>query len=284
MTGFVNFLKPPKMSSAQAVAIIKKLSSGQKCGHMGTLDPFACGVLPIALGRATKLFDYFIRQPKTYRAVFKFGVETNTLDLDGIVTKKDDKKIMLEQIKAILPEFLGIISQEPPKYSAKRINGKRAYELARSGQEVNLKPTPVKIYNISAQDLGDNEFIFDICCSGGTYIRSLCRDIAYKLGTCSVMTCLIRQASGNFDITNAKTLDELEKDFDIIGCQDVLKDFNKCVIQDQKNYVLALNGADFKAMTNSNKTQDLAFYYNDKLLGIGQKTTDDFYKIKIRLI
>ena len=284
MTGFINFLKPPKMSSAQAVAAVKKLSAAQKCGHMGTLDPFACGVLPIALGKATKLFDYFIRQPKKYRAIFKFGIETDTLDLDGNITDRDDKKITLEQINAILPEFLGAILQKPPMYSAKRVSGKRAYELARSGQEVNLKPNPVKIYNISAQELGDNEFIFDICCSGGTYIRSICKDLAYKLKTCAVMTCLIRQASGIFDIANAKTLEELEKDFSIIKCQDVLIDFDKCEIQDQKNFVLAINGADFKAITDSNKIKDLAFYYNNTLIGIGQKTKDNFYKIKVRLI
>lgn len=284
MTGFINFLKPPKMSSAQAVAAVKKLSAAQKCGHMGTLDSFACGVLPIALGKATKLFDYFIRQPKKYRAIFKFGIETDTLDLDGNVTYRDDKKITLEQINAILPEFFGTILQKPPIYSAKRISGKRAYELARSGQEVDLKPNPVKIYNISVQDLGDNEFIFDICCSGGTYIRSICKDLAYKLKTCAVMTCLIRQASGIFDIANAKTLEELEKDFSIIKCQDVLIDFDKCEIQDQKNYILAINGADFKAMTDSNKIKDLAFYYNNTLIGIGQKTKDNFYKIKVRLI
>ncbi|HEY8423963.1 MAG TPA: tRNA pseudouridine(55) synthase TruB, partial [Clostridia bacterium] len=188
MTGFVNFLKPPKMTSAQAVALIKKLSGGQKCGHMGTLDPFACGVLPIALGKAAKLFDYFVQKEKVYRAVFKFGVQTDTYDLDGNIIKTDNKKITLEQINRILPDFVGTISQLPPGYSAKRINGKRAYELARSGQDVNLKPVEVKIYKISAQELADNEFIFDITCSGGTYIRSICRDIAQKLDTCAVMT------------------------------------------------------------------------------------------------
>lgn len=283
MTGFVNFLKPPKMTSAQAVALIKKLSGGQKCGHMGTLDPFACGVLPIALGKAAKLFDYFVQKEKVYRAVFKFGVQTDTYDLDGNIIKTDNKKITLEQINRILPDFVGTISQLPPEYSAKRINGKRAYELARSGQDVNLKPVEVKIYKISAQELADNEFIFDITCSGGTYIRSICRDIAQKLDTCAVMTCLIRQASGCFTLENAKTLQELEDNFTITPCKDVLSDFDKCVIENQRNYFLAVNGAQFRAKSLSNGSDNLTFYYNNELIGIGQKTKDNLYKLKVRL-
>ena len=271
------------MTSTQAVSIIKKLSGGKKCGHMGTLDPFACGVLPIALGKATKLFDYFISQQKIYRAIFKFGIETDTLDLDGQITNTDNQKISIEQINNILPQFIGEISQLPPKFSAKRVNGKRAYDLARSGKEVELKPVLVNIYKISVQDLGNNEFIFDIHCSGGTYIRSICRDIAHKLGTFGVMTCLIRQASGNFEISNAKTLQELENDFKIISCQEILDNFEKCFIENERDYKLAINGANFKASTNSRKHNNLAFYYNNTLIGVGQKSRGDYYKLKVIL-
>jgi tRNA pseudouridine55 synthase len=283
MTGFVNFLKPPKMSSAQAVSIIKKISGAKKCGHMGTLDPFACGVLPIALGRATKLFDYLIDREKKYRAIFKFGIETDTFDLDGYLINTDNKRVTLDQINQILPEFIGIISQLPPKFSAKRINGQRAYELARSGQDVELKPSIVKIYDITVQEIGGNEFVFDISCSGGTYIRSICRDIAYKLDTCATMTCLIRQASGIFNIQDSCSLQELEQDFKIISCQEVLKDYIKCIIENEKNYTLAVNGAYFRAKTFSESSSNLAFYYNDELIGIGQKTKENLYKLDVIL-
>lgn len=283
MTGFVNFLKPPKMSSAQAVSIIKKLSGEPKCGHMGTLDPFACGVLPIALGKATKLFNYFLDKEKSYRAIFKFGIETDTFDLDGQIINTDDKKITLDQINQVLPEFLGTISQLPPKFSAKRVNGKRAYELARSGQDVELKPSEVTIYKITAQCAGDNEFIFDIVCSGGTYIRSICRDIAYKLNTCATMTCLIRQASGSFEIKDSKTLRELESEFKVVNCKEVLKDYDKCVIENERNYVLAINGAKFRAKALTDKSKDLTFYYNGDLIGIGQKTKDNLFKLDVNL-
>ncbi|HEY8419906.1 MAG TPA: tRNA pseudouridine(55) synthase TruB [Clostridia bacterium] len=271
------------MSSAQAVSIIKKISGAKKCGHMGTLDPFACGVLPIALGRATKLFDYLIDREKKYRAIFKFGIETDTFDLDGYLINTDNKRVTLDQINQILPEFIGIISQLPPKFSAKRINGQRAYELARSGQDVELKPSIVKIYDITVQEIGGNEFVFDISCSGGTYIRSICRDIAYKLDTCATMTCLIRQASGIFNIQDSCSLQELEQDFKIISCQEVLKDYIKCIIENEKNYTLAVNGAYFRAKTFSESSSNLAFYYNDELIGIGQKTKENLYKLDVIL-
>lgn len=281
MTGFVNFLKPPVMSSTRAVSYIKKLSGVQKCGHLGTLDPFACGVLPVALGRATRLFDYLINKIKTYRAVFRFGIETDTLDLDGRITKTDDKVITLDQINSVLPEFCGVISQMPPIFSAKKINGERAYKLARSGEKVELKHKEVEIFEINAQDLGSNEFAFDIKCSGGTYIRSLCRDIAYRLNTCAVMTCLIRTASGFFKIDDAKTQDELNNELKIIRCEEVLSEFKRCIIKTERDYFLAINGAPF--MADCEEINDLAVYYDSTLIGIGKKT-DDKFKLDIRLV
>ena len=283
MTGFVNFLKPPKMSSTRAVSYIKKLSGVQKCRHLGTLDPFACGVLPIALGRATRLFDYLINKTKIYKAIFRFGIETDTLDLDGQIMKTDDKVISLDEINSVLPEFTGVISQLPPKYSAKKINGERAYKLARSGETVELKPVNVEIFEINAQVFGNNEFAFDIKCSGGTYIRSLCRDIANRLNTCAVMTCLIRTASGFFDIDNSKTEEQLNSKFEIIKCEEVLSEFEKCVINNNRDYFLAINGAPFKANLLTDAIKDLAVYYENTLIGIGKKT-DDRLRLDLRLV
>ncbi|HEY8389677.1 MAG TPA: tRNA pseudouridine(55) synthase TruB [Clostridia bacterium] len=283
MTGFVNFLKPPKMSSAGAVSYIKKLYKVNKCGHMGTLDPFACGVLPIALGRATRLFDYLINKTKVYRAIFRFGIETDTFDLDGQITRIDNKVVTLDEVNSVLHQFKGVIFQTPPKYSAKKINGERAYKLARSGEEIELKPSKVEIFDIEAADFGSNEFAFDIKCSGGTYIRSLCRDIANQLNTCGVMTCLIRTASGFFKIEDCKTQEQLNDSLDIIRCDDVLADFEKCIVNTERDYFLAINGAPFFGDCKSNQTKDLAVYFDNTLIGVAQKK-DDKFKLDIRLV
>ena len=281
MTGFINFLKPPKMSSTRAVSFIKKLSK-EKCGHLGTLDPFACGVLPIALGKATRLFDYLINKTKIYKAVFRFGIETDTLDLDGQITKTNDKVVTIDEINSVLDEFTGIISQMPPKFSAKKINGERAYTLARNGESVELKPAKVQIFKISAQDFGNNEFAFEIHCSGGTYIRSLCRDIANRLNTCAVMICLIRTSSGFFNIQSSKTEEQLKDNFEIIKCEEVLSEFDNCIIDTERDRFLAINGAPFNASVTQ-AVKDIAFYHDTQLIGIGQKI-DDKYKLDIRLI
>lgn len=283
MMGFINFLKPPKMLSTCAVSYVKKLSGVQKCGHLGTLDPFACGVLPIALGRATKLFDYLINKTKIYTAVFRFGIETDTLDLDGKITGFNDKIVTIDEINSVLPEFKGVILQLPPKFSAKKINGERAYKLARNGQIVELKPVNVEIFEICAQDFGINEFAFDIKCSGGTYIRSLCRDIAYRLNTYAVMTCLIRTASGFFKIEDSKTEDQINANTELIKCEDVLSQLKKCVIKIERDYILAINGAPFQADSSIDAVKDIAVYYDNTLIGIGKKS-DDKFKLDVRLV
>ena len=202
MSGFININKASGVSSAREVAIIKKLT-GTPCGHMGTLDPMASGVLPVAIGKAARLFDFFLYKHKKYSATFRFGVDSDTLDTTGEIVENAGLVPEYAAVSEVLPQFTGEIMQLPPKYSAKNIGGRRGYELARAGVDFELKPKKVTVYSITLTGRSGNEFSFDIECGGGTYIRSLARDIAAKLGTRAVMSALVRTQSGIFTIKNA---------------------------------------------------------------------------------
>ena len=214
MTGFVNIIKPSGMSSAYAVGAVKK-KFNCPCGHMGTLDPMAEGVLPVGIGKASRLFQYLLDKEKTYIARFIFGYTTDTLDITGQVTEKTDCIPTLEQIKSVLGEFVGEIMQVPPVYSAKCINGKRSYELARQGKEVELEAKKVCILNIEClSQISETEFEFRIDCKGGTYIRSLARDIALKVNSLGVMSKLTRTKCGIFTMQNGIGVDEFKSSDD----------------------------------------------------------------------
>lgn len=209
MIGFYNILKPTGVSSGFVVNKIKRITN-EKVGHLGTLDPSASGVLSIAVGRATKFFDYFLNKDKEYVALAKFGVLTNTLDSDGEILKREDVQVSLEDIKKVLPSLCGKIDQIPPIFSSKNVNGERAYDLARQGKQVVLEPKKVQIYSIKAEKLTQNNlFRIKIHCSSGTYVRSIIRDIAEKMGTVATTVCIIRTCSGKFEISDSITLDEL---------------------------------------------------------------------------
>lgn len=219
--GFFNVDKPSGIVSSTVVNKIKWLS-GVPCGHMGTLDPLASGVLPVGVGNATRLFDYFLAKRKEYVAEFTFGVDSDTLDSTGMLVY-GGRIPEEEEIKSILPTFFGDIMQVPPKYSAKNVNGRRGYDLARAGIEFELPPKQVHIYGMELLDRvadKENTFRIKIQCGGGTYIRSLARDIAAALGTKGVMSALRRTQSGVFTLENAlpfsffedePPLEELEK-------------------------------------------------------------------------
>lgn len=219
--GFFNVDKPSGIVSSTVVNKIKWLS-GVPCGHMGTLDPLASGVLPVGVGNATRLFDYFLEKEKEYVAEFTFGVDSDTLDSMGNLVyggHVPDEK----EIEGVLPTFFGDIMQVPPKYSAKNVNGKRGYDLARAGIDFELAPKKVHIYSIELlgrKEESEDTFLVKIRCGGGTYIRSLARDIAAALNTKGVMSALRRTQSGIFTVQNAipfdffmqdPSLEELEK-------------------------------------------------------------------------
>ncbi len=215
MKGFINVIKPKGMSSAYAVGGVKK-KFNCPCGHMGTLDPMAQGVLPVGVGKASRLFQYLLDKQKTYVARFIFGKTTDTLDITGNVTDTTSVIPDLKAIDSVLKKFIGEIDQIPPKYSAKCIDGKRGYQLARKGVEFELEPKKVTILDIRClAQTAENEFEFEIDCKGGTYIRSLARDIALECGSLGVMSSLDRTRAGIFDYTNGVTVEELMDSNDV---------------------------------------------------------------------
>lgn len=212
MNGFINVLKPVAATASDVVVCLKHVLGERKIGHLGTLDPGATGVLPIAVGQATKLFDFLTNKKKCYRAFFTFGKTTDTLDSYGSVTQTCSHIPDLTELKAALPGFIGNLQQIPPQYSAISVGGVRSYKMARQGDAVELAPRNVVVYDISAlEQRGDGTFVLDITCGGGTYIRSLARDIATACNTVGYMSALIRMSSGCFDISSAYTLDELRE-------------------------------------------------------------------------
>ena len=210
MQGFINVFKPSGVTSARVVAILKKKYHLNKVGHLGTLDPMAEGVLPIAIGKATRMFDYFLSKTKCYRLKMKFGVDTDTLDITGKVTHESDVIPTNNEIIDVLPSFVGEIEQIPPLFSAKNIGGIRAYSLARSGHDVQLKSCKVTINKLEFISYADGELELICDCGSGTYIRSLVRDIASKLNTYATMTYLCRASSGNFNIENSVDIEKFD--------------------------------------------------------------------------
>lgn len=209
MTGFIVVNKAAGVSSAQEVNKIKKLT-GTPCGHMGTLDPMASGVLPVAVGKAARLFDYFLDKRKVYIATFTFGIDSDTLDTTGNILRTDGPVPDEKSIKSVLDGLCGEVMQIPPKFSAKNVGGKRAYEIARAGKDFELPPKKVNIYSIKLlQRVSEDSFSFEIECGGGTYIRSIARDMGKKLGTCAIMSALVRTKSGAFALENAVSVDKL---------------------------------------------------------------------------
>ncbi len=209
--GFFNVDKPSGLVSSTVVNKLKWLS-GLPCGHMGTLDPLASGVLPVGVGNATRLFDYFLEKEKEYIAEFTFGVSSNTLDSTGELIYGGHVPNERE-IAQLLPTMTGEVMQMPPKYSAKNVNGKRSYELARAGIEFELQPKKIVIHDMQLLGQADEKtFRIKIRCGGGTYIRSIGRDIAEVLGTHAVMSSLRRTQSGIFTQENAVPFSVFEAD------------------------------------------------------------------------
>lgn len=211
LNGWVNLDKPYGMTSTAAVGAVKWLLRPQKIGHAGTLDPLATGILPLALGEATKTVPYLVEARKTYRFTLKFGEETSTGDTEGEVVARSDVRPEREAILACLPRFTGEIMQTPPAFSAIKVNGERAYDLARAGVAVELTPRRAVIHKLALLEYTEDTYAqFETTCGKGTYIRSLARDIALFLNTKGHVSALRRQAVGGFDETNMISLEKLE--------------------------------------------------------------------------
>lgn len=221
VTGWLNLHKPYEMTSTQAVAYIKRLFRAQKVGHGGTLDPLATGVLPIALGEATKTMQFILESDKKYRFTVTFGEERNTDDAEGEITQTSTSQLTQDALEDCLPHFLGAIEQLPPQFSAIKQEGQTAYARARKGETVDMPPRPVTIHSFSLVDItGTPEAVstatFDAHVSKGTYVRSLARDMGRMLGCYGYISQLVRTQAGPFKLEAAVTKETLDK-FDETG-------------------------------------------------------------------
>ena len=204
MFGFINLNKPQGISSRDAVNVVQRLVKPAKVGHCGTLDPLASGVLVVCVGPATRLTKFVQDSPKTYAGSFRLGLESNTEDTEGQVVALDSPPIIsAKQLEETLDQFVGKIEQVPPAFSAIKVDGKRAYDVARRGGDVTLKARTIEIFSLRLSNFSYPDFELEIQCGSGTYVRSLGRDIARKLDSAAVMTGLVRTAIGEFSIEQA---------------------------------------------------------------------------------
>lgn len=209
--GILNVYKEAGFTSHDVVAKLRGILKQKKIGHTGTLDPDAVGVLPVCLGVGTKLCEFLTDKTKEYVAVMQLGVRTDTQDLSGKILETHPVEVTEEDIHMVAASFVGEIQQTPPMYSALKVDGKRLYELARSGKEVEVKARPVTIYEIEIQRIEIPYVTMRVVCGKGTYIRTLCQDIGKKLGCLAAMKQLTRTRSGVFEINQALTLSRIEQ-------------------------------------------------------------------------
>lgn len=213
IAGLVNLLKPPGISSRAAVDVVKRLVRPAKTGHAGTLDPLASGVLVVCVGAATRLIEYVQALPKQYSGTFLLGRESDTEDIEGEVRIVPEARVPArDELLTAAARLIGQIEQRPPAYSALKVQGRRAYELARAGKQVDLAPRPVTIYRLEIKHYVYPELTLNVECGSGTYIRSLGRDLAELVGTSAVMSSLTRTAIGPFKLDGAWHTERLHRD------------------------------------------------------------------------
>ena len=209
MDGVIIVDKPREWTSHDVVNKMRRLAGTRKVGHLGTLDPGATGVLPLVIGRATRLAQFFTRNDKTYQGVIHFGYSTDSYDMDGVATSPETPVTLDWQLESLLDRFRGEIQQVPPPVSAKKVAGRPAYELARKGQPMELKPVAVNVYELQLLSVDGCEASVLLHCSAGTYVRSIAHDAGQALGCGAFLKSLRRTASGDFNIQRARTLEEL---------------------------------------------------------------------------
>lgn len=270
ISGFVNIIKPTGMTSSDVVVKIKKILQTKKVGHLGTLDPAASGVLPVSVGRATKFFDYFLNKDKIYIAEVYFGKLTDTLDSYGEVLEKNTLPVSYNMIESVLSKFTGEIFQTPPKYSAIKINGKKACDLARENKNFEIKPRKINIYSIKLiREIENNRFLFKVHCSAGTYIRTLFNDIASAFNTFATTEAIIRVKSGYFDMETAITINELEQTKKVLSVQEIFSTA-KTIDVNEDHAKKLINGVSVRVKElNANIDNNAEFFakQNDKLIG-----------------
>lgn len=275
MDGILVINKSKGLTSNDIVKKVKKILN-TKVGHTGTLDPNATGVLPLLLGNATKISKYLINHDKEYEAVIKLGAKTTTADVEGKIIEEKEvnkEKLKKENIEEVLKSFIGKQQQIPPIYSAIKVNGKKLYEYARQGKEVEIKARNIEIYDLKLLkiDSKNDELTINVKCSKGTYIRSLCEDIAVKLETIGYMKELNRIQVGEFNIKDSVTIEEFKanienKDYsNIIGIEEIFKEIPEITIK-QREYEKYLNGV---KIDTDNMDGIYRIYLDNKFSGLG---------------
>ena len=285
MNGVINIYKNTGMTSFDVVAMVRRVAKMKKVGHTGTLDPAASGVLPVCLGKATKIIDYIMENKKVYRVNLKLGMVTDTYDLEGEVLREEDAShITKDEILNCINSFVGTIDQVPPMYSALKQNGVRLYELARQGIEVHREARKVTIYSIENIKIESNDNIqMDVCCSKGTYIRSLCYDIGEKLNVGATMTALERIQNGPFTKEEAINIEDLTEEIlekHIISIEKALDSFEKITVNEKFSKLLR-NGV--KVFDNRMYSEEVEFnklyrVYEDNgvFFGLGKRDEKGF--------
>ena len=291
MNGVLNIFKPKGMSSFDAVRIVKKVAGTGKVGHTGTLDPEATGVLPICIGKATKIIDYIMNSEKVYEVTLKLGIRTTTYDLEGeVLEEKDCNHLTDVEILQAVNSFIGEYSQVPPMYSALKQNGVRLYELARKGIEVEREGRLITIYNIEDIKINNPYISMKVSCSKGTYIRSLCYDIGEKLGVFATMTELNRAKTSVFSQEESININDLTKENIneyILSMEEALEKYDKIIVRGK--YVnLLINGVrvgDNRFTNDKVINQKLYRVYDEEnnFIGLGKKN-DLGFKIEMLLI
>lgn len=297
MNGIINVYKEKGYTSHDVVAKLRGIFKQKKIGHTGTLDPDAEGVLPVCLGSATKLCDMITAKEKAYQTVLLLGVTTDTQDISGTVLKSNEVNLSEEDVKSVVSQFVGDIMQIPPMYSAIKVNGKKLYELAREGKEIEREPRPVTIHKIIISKIELPRVWMEVHCSKGTYIRTLCNDIGDKLGVGGTMENLLRIKSGNFDLTTAYKLGEIdtlvksnEIESKILSVESVFEDYPSFSVKEEfQKFVLngnrlSLNMTDMKNKPE-NGSQFKCFDYTGKFIGIFEykEKDNDFKPVKLFL-
>ena len=284
MNGILNIFKPTGMTSFDVVRIVKKVCNTGKVGHTGTLDPEASGVLPVCVGRATKIIDYIMDSKKVYEVVFKLGIRTTTYDLEGeVLEERNTESLKDEDILKVVNSFKGQYSQIPPMYSALKQNGVRLYELARKGIEVEREGRLITIYNIEDIKVNNPYVSMKVTCSKGTYIRSLCYDIGEKLGVFATMTELNRSATSVFNQEEAININDLNSDNVneyLISIEDALNSYDTITVgmRYKKLLVNGVRVADTRFTKDKVICEKLYRVYDEEgnFIGLGEKNNNGF--------
>lgn len=278
MDGFLNLLKPPGMSSHDAIDSVRKILGMKRVGHAGTLDPAAAGVLPIAVGQAARLVEYLELADKSYRAEIRFGMATDSGDDTGEVTERMEHVSMPEEaaIRAALARFTGRIEQHPPAHSAIKIQGKRACDLVRRGVAVDLPTRTVEIYRLALLERGERTLLIDVDCSKGTYIRSLCYDIGQALSIPATMAFLVRTRVGDFSLSAAHTIEELRDlgEAAVLPPEQYLSHIERYDLAPHRSKAFQ-NGLPTHARKNPPRGDLLRVYSEGEFLGIGRYAREE---------